>query len=116
MSPVVTCDKTGITLKMLKARIVAVLTNRFLEWSILVSPLQAEWLTMMAGLNQGFSLSQEANHFTPVMSYEMKGNREGSAKELEEYLRDNPNVRVADNLRKLIQRLHSPVNNSHAIP
>src|SRR2546425_8654059 len=82
MSPVVTCDKTGITQKMLKARIVAILTNRFLEWSILVSPLQAEWLTMMAGLNQGFSLSQEANHFTPVMSYEMKGNCEGSAKEL----------------------------------
>ena len=45
-----------------------------------------------------------------------EGKSEASAKELEEYLRDNPNVPDADNLRKLIQRLHSAVNNSHAIP
>jgi tetratricopeptide (TPR) repeat protein len=70
-------------------------------------------------LKQTAELSErrlKPDHFTLAMFYEMKGNREGSAKELEEYLRDNPNVRDADNLRKLIQRLHSPVNNSHAIP
>jgi tetratricopeptide (TPR) repeat protein len=70
-------------------------------------------------LEQTAELSErklKPDHFTLAMFYEMKGDREGSAKELEEYLRINPNVPDADNLRKLIQRLHSPVNNSHANP
>lgn len=70
-------------------------------------------------LRQTAELSEKKlrpDHFTLAMFFEMKKNREASAKELEEYLRDNPNVQDADNLRKLIQRLHSPVNNSHAIP
>ncbi|MEP6913368.1 MAG: tetratricopeptide repeat protein [bacterium] len=69
-------------------------------------------------LKQTAELSEKKlrpDHFTLAMFYEMKGNREASAKELEEYLRDNPNVQDADNLRKLIQRLRSPVNDGHAI-
>jgi tetratricopeptide (TPR) repeat protein len=46
-----------------------------------------------------------ADHLTLAMFYEMKGERERAAGELEEYLRKNPNIKNADSISAAIKKL-----------
>jgi tetratricopeptide repeat protein len=49
------------------------------------------------------------DHLTMAMFYEMKGQRSQSATELEAYLQENPKARNAEELRRLVDSLRSPV-------
>jgi len=54
------------------------------------------------------------DHLTFAMFYEMKGERSRSATELESYLQENPKGRNVEDLRKLIEKLRSPVTEPSA--
>ena len=61
-------------------------------------------------LTQASNLSDKkskADHLTLAMFHEMKGDQARAAKELEDYLQKNPNLKNADNLRTIIKRLRS---------
>lgn len=62
-------------------------------------------------VNQASSLSGgrvKPDRLTLAMFYEMKAERDRAARELEEYLNENPTARNAENLRTIIKRLRAP--------
>jgi Tfp pilus assembly protein PilF len=66
-------------------------------------------------LTQASNLSEKKakpDHLTLAMFYEMKGDNSRAAKELEDYLQQNPNAKNADSLKAIITRLRSTSANS----
>lgn len=64
-----------------------------------------------AAVSQASNLSDgrvKPDRLTLAMFYEMKEDRSRAAKELEEYLQENPAARNAESLRTIIKRLRSP--------
>jgi tetratricopeptide (TPR) repeat protein len=64
-------------------------------------------------LTQASNLSDKKakpDHLTLAMFYEMKGDYNRAAKELEDYLHENPNAKNADSLKIIIKRLRSSDN------
>lgn len=64
-----------------------------------------------AALNQASELSGgklTADHLILAMFYDMKGERERAAAELEQYLRKNPDAKNADAIREAVKKLREP--------
>jgi tetratricopeptide (TPR) repeat protein len=64
-----------------------------------------------AAVNQASNLSGgkvRPDRLTLAMFYEMKEERDRAARELEEYLQENPTTRNAESLKVIIKRLRSP--------
>jgi tetratricopeptide (TPR) repeat protein len=72
-----------------------------------------------AAVQQASSLSDgkvKPDHLTLAMLYEMKEDRSRAARELEEYLQENPTARNAESLRMIIKRLRSSSEKAPANP